>query len=112
MSRESSLALFPIQIWKKKRGVSYLPTDRNYDLYRYALQSNRRSSLFFPNFVNLDANLLQPARAAEDDPERYKYEVATMGCRTRVFENRFVKRPLSVGALLVYHRQSSGNGLP
>ena len=22
-----------------------------------------------------------------DDPERYKYEIATMGCRTRVFEN-------------------------
>ena len=25
-------AIFPIQIWKKKRGVSYLPEDRNYDL--------------------------------------------------------------------------------
>ena len=24
----------------------------------------------------------------EEDPERYKYECATMGCRTRVFENR------------------------
>ena len=29
-------AIFPIQIWKKKRGVSYLPEDRNYDLYKYA----------------------------------------------------------------------------
>ena len=28
-----STAIFPIQIWKKKRGVSYLPGDRNYDLY-------------------------------------------------------------------------------
>ena len=28
-----STAIFPIQIWKKKRGVSYLPDDRNYDLY-------------------------------------------------------------------------------
>ncbi|MDY6259964.1 MAG: anaerobic ribonucleoside-triphosphate reductase, partial [Bacteroidales bacterium] len=27
-----STAIFPIQIWKKKRGVSYLPGDRNYDL--------------------------------------------------------------------------------
>ncbi|MDE6299375.1 MAG: anaerobic ribonucleoside-triphosphate reductase, partial [Muribaculaceae bacterium] len=27
-------AIFPIQIWKKKRGVSYLPEDPNYDLYR------------------------------------------------------------------------------
>ncbi len=24
-----------------------------------------------------------------NDPKRYEYEVATMGCRTRVFENRF-----------------------
>ena len=29
-------AIFPIQIWKKKRGVSYLPEDRNYDLFRFA----------------------------------------------------------------------------
>ncbi len=29
-------AIFPIQIWKKKRGVSYLPEDPNYDLYRLA----------------------------------------------------------------------------
>ena len=29
-------AIFPIQIWKKKRGVSYLPEDRNYDLYKLA----------------------------------------------------------------------------
>ena len=29
-------AIFPIQIWKKKRGVSYLPEDRNYDLYQLA----------------------------------------------------------------------------
>ena len=28
-------AIFPIQIWKKKRGVSYLPTDRNYDPVSY-----------------------------------------------------------------------------
>ncbi len=31
-------AIFPIQIWKKKRGVSYLPEDRNYDLYQLACQ--------------------------------------------------------------------------
>ena len=44
---------------------------------------------FFPNFVNLDASYNQHELWREDDPERYKYEVATMGCRTRVFENRF-----------------------
>ena len=80
-------AIFPIQIWKKKRGVSYLPTDRNYDLYRLACQVTARR--FFPNFLNLDATFNRNEEWREDDPERYLHEVATMGCRTRVFENRF-----------------------
>ena len=54
-----STAIFPIQIWKKKRGVSYLPGDRNYDLYQLACKVTARRL------------------------------IATMGCRTRVFENRF-----------------------
>ena len=80
-------AIFPIQIWKKKRGVSYLPTDRNYDLYKYACQVTARR--FFPNFINLDAPYNYHEKWDINDPERYKYECATMGCRTRVFENRF-----------------------
>lgn len=80
-------AIFPIQIWKKKRGVSYLPTDRNYDLYQLACQVTARR--FFPNFLNLDATFNQHEDWRADDPQRYRYEVATMGCRTRVFENRF-----------------------
>lgn len=80
-------AIFPIQIWKKKRGVSYLPTDRNYDLYCLACKVTARR--FFPNFVNLDATYNQHEKWDINDPERYKYELATMGCRTRVFENRF-----------------------
>ena len=80
-------AIFPIQIWKKKRGVSYLPTDRNYDLYRLACQVTARR--FFPNFLNLDATFNQSEAWRADDPKRYEHEVATMGCRTRVFENRF-----------------------
>lgn len=80
-------AIFPIQIWKKKRGVSYLPTDRNYDLYQLACKVTARR--FFPNFLNLDATFNQSEEWRADDPERYLHEVATMGCRTRVFENRF-----------------------
>ena len=80
-------AIFPIQIWKKKRGVSYLPSDRNYDLYKYACQVTARR--FFPNFINLDAPYNHHEKWDINDPERYKYECATMGCRTRVFENRF-----------------------
>ena len=80
-------AIFPIQIWKKKRGISYLPGDRNYDLYQLACKVTARR--FFPNFVNLDATYNYHELWREDDPKRYRYEVATMGCRTRVFENRF-----------------------
>jgi len=68
-------AIFPIQIWKKKRGVSYLPGDRN---------------------VNLDATFNRHEKWDANDPRRYEYEVATMGCRTRVFENRYGEKT-SVG---------------
>jgi ribonucleoside-triphosphate reductase len=37
----------------------------------------------------LDASYNHHELWRADDPERYKHEVATMGCRTRVFENRF-----------------------
>ena len=80
-------AIFPIQIWKKKRGVSYLPEDPNYDLYQLACKVTARR--FFPNFVNLDATFNQHEKWDANDPKRYQYEVATMGCRTRVFEDRY-----------------------
>ena len=80
-------AIFPIQIWKKKRGVNYLPEDRNYDLYQLACKVPARR--FFPNFLNLDATFNQNEKWRADDPERYKWEIATMGCRTRVFEDRW-----------------------
>ena len=80
-------AIFPIQIWKKKRGVNYLPQDPNYDLYQLACKVTARR--FFPNFLNLDATYNQDSEWRADDPKRYLHEVATMGCRTRVFENRF-----------------------
>ena len=80
-------AIFPIQIWKKKRGVNYLLEDRNYDLYQLACKVTARR--FFPNFLNLDATFNQNSNWKADDPKRYLWEIATMGCRTRVFENRF-----------------------
>ena len=40
-------AIFPIQVWKKKRGVSYLPSDKNYDLYD-------RHKLLFPVSIPMD----------------------------------------------------------
>ena len=87
-------AIFPIQIWKKKTGISYKPGDRNYDLYKLACKVTARR--FFPNFLNLDATFNQHEKWRADDPDRYLYEVATMGCRTRVFENRYGEKT-SVG---------------
>ena len=82
-----STAIFPIQIWKKKKGVSYLPEDPNYDLYKFACKVCARR--FFPNFLNLDATYNQDEAWKADDPKRYEHEVATMGCRTRVYGNKF-----------------------
>lgn len=87
-------AIFPIQIWKVKEGVNYRPGDPNYDLYKLGCKVTARR--FFPNFVNLDATFNHHEKWKAEDPERYKYEVATMGCRTRVFENRFGEKT-SVG---------------
>lgn len=80
-------AIFPIQIWKKKRGVSFLPGDPNYDLYKLACKVTAHR--YFPNFINLDAPFNQHENWDPNDPNRYLYEAATMGCRTRVFENRY-----------------------
>ncbi|MCQ2184550.1 MAG: anaerobic ribonucleoside triphosphate reductase [Bacteroidales bacterium] len=82
-----STAIFPIQIWKKKRGVSYLPEDPNFDLYKFACKVSARR--FFPNFLNLDASYNKDDAWKADDPKRYEHEVATMGCRTRVYANKF-----------------------
>lgn len=78
--------IFPIQIWKLKKGVSAEKGDRNYDLLQLAYQVTARR--FFPNFINLDAPFNVHEKWDINDPERYKYECATMGCRTRVFDNR------------------------
>lgn len=67
-----------IQIWKKKRGVNYLPEDPNYDLFQLACKVTAKR--FFPNFINLDAPYNQHDKWNAEDPQRFKYETATMGC--------------------------------
>ena len=79
-------ALFPISILKLKKGVNTKPGDPNYDLFKLACKVTARR--FFPNFVNLDAPFNVNDLWDENDPMRWKYEVATMGCRTRVYANR------------------------
>lgn len=78
--------IFPIQIWKLKKGVSAEKGDPNYDLLQLAYKVTAKR--FFPNFINLDTMFNKHEKWNINDPERYKYECATMGCRTRVFENR------------------------
>ena len=71
-------AIFPIQIMKIKNGVNYKPGDPNYDLYELACKVTAKR--FFPNFLNLDATYNHHELWRADDPKRYEYEVATMGC--------------------------------
>lgn len=78
--------VFPIQIWKKKKGINYLPTDKNYDLYKLSCRVAEKR--FFPNYLNLDATFNIHPKWNEKDSKRYLYECATMGCRTRVFKDR------------------------
>lgn len=70
-------AIFPIQIWKLKAGVSYLPEDPNYDLYQLACRVTAKR--FFPNFLNLDSTFNHDDAWDVNDPKRYEHEVATMG---------------------------------
>jgi len=83
---DNETPIFPIQIFKKKRGINYLPEDKNYDLYKLSCRVSAKR--FFPNFLNLDATFNVHEKWRKEDPERFKYELATMGCRTRVFANR------------------------
>ena len=97
--------VFPIQIFKVKDGVSYTEEDfklamtdfeaalrgdmtfqaPNFDLLLKACHTTAKA--LFPNFMFLDTPYNKSDEWRADDPKRYKYELATMGCRTRVFEN-------------------------
>ena len=91
-------AIFPIQIWVCKRGVNVNPDDPNYDLFELATTVTAKR--FFPNYLNADAPFNKNDKFDPTDPERYKYLPATMGCRTRVFENRHgEKTPIGRGNL-------------
>lgn len=57
----------------------------NFDLLLLACETTSRR--LFPNFVFLDAEFNKHEKWDMNDPKKYKYEIATMGCRTRVFEN-------------------------
>lgn len=73
--------IFPIQIFKVKKGINFDPDEPNYDLYQLALETTAKR--LFPNFSFIDApfNL----KYYDGTPES---EISYMGCRTRVMANR------------------------
>lgn len=97
--------IFPIQIFKVKSGINYSERDYqhaldhfedalagkltyetpNFDLLIEACKTT--ATALFPNFLFLDAPFNQDSQWDANDPLRYFHEVATMGCRTRVYEN-------------------------
>ncbi len=100
------VAIFPIQIFKVKEGVNFSKDDmsraymepvwdnkflnstfeaENFDLFLLSIQTTAQA--LFPNYQFLDTPFNKSTQWREGDPLRYKHEVATMGCRTRVFEN-------------------------
>ena len=74
-------AIFPISIFKLKKGVSRYPGDPNYDLKKLALRVTAKR--LFPNFINLDA----PFNLKYYKKGRPETEVTAMGCRTRTISN-------------------------
>ena len=74
-------AIFPIQIFKVKEGVSYEGEDPNADLFDLACKVSAKR--LFPNFSFLDA----PFNLQYYKPGRPETEAVYMGCRTRVIGN-------------------------
>ena len=105
LGSRGEVPVFPIQIFKIKDDVSYSEEDYqkamvdfeaamngkvkfstpNFDLFLKACHTT--SKALFPNFMFLDAPYNVNEQWKADDPKRYRYELATMGCRTRVYEN-------------------------
>lgn len=105
LGSRGEIPVFPIQIFKVKDGVSYSEQDykramenfeeaidgnmqfnaRNFDLFLKACRTTAKA--LFPNFMFLDTPYNTNDKWQANDPKRYRYELATMGCRTRVYEN-------------------------
>lgn len=69
-------AIFPISIFKLKKGVNRYPGDPNYDLKQLALRVTAKR--LFPNFINLDA----PFNLKYYKEGRPETEVTAMGALT------------------------------
>jgi len=68
--------IFPNVIFRLQKGVNLKPTDPNYDLFKLAIRV--ASKRLNPTFSFMDASFNSP----------YGDQVAYMGCRSRVMDNR------------------------
>ena len=104
---DGSTAIFPISVFKVKDDVNFSEEDwelakknwndamagnlhfktPNFDLFLKACEVSSRR--LFPNFVFEDSTYNQNPLWDINDPDRYKYELAVMGCRTRVYDDLF-----------------------
>lgn len=75
--------IFPISILKVKEGINYNPEDPNYDIFKRSMEVSAKR--LFPNFCFIDA----PYNLKYYKKGDYRTEIATMGCRTRVFSSVF-----------------------
>ncbi len=105
LGAKGDVPVFPIQIFKVKDGVSYDEQEfqealddiegviagthklrtPNLDLLIKACKTTAKA--LFPNFMFLDTPYNVNDKWRADDPLRYRYELATMGCRTRVYDD-------------------------
>lgn len=104
---DGSTAIFPISVFRVKTGINYSDEDwataqsnwqdavsgkvkfktLNFDLFLRACEVSAKR--LFPNFLFLDSTFNQNPLWQEEKTDRYKYELSCMGCRTRVYDNRF-----------------------
>ena len=72
--------IFPISIFKIRKGTNYDPEDPNYDLFKLSCKVSAKR--LFPNFSFMDSSFNKPFYKGD-----YNTEVGYMGCRTRVMAN-------------------------
>ncbi|MDR0609441.1 MAG: anaerobic ribonucleoside triphosphate reductase [Planctomycetaceae bacterium] len=73
--------IFPIHVFRVKKGVNCYQGEPNYDLFQLACRVSAKR--LFPNFAFLDA----PFNLKYYVEGNYETEIAYMGCRTRVIGN-------------------------
>lgn len=88
-------SIFPISVFKYKKGINDKPGTPNYDLRLLAEKSMSRR--IYPNFVNCDFSQNKETEGDHDT------EIATMGCRTMLGFDRHG---------LGYHKTGRGNVCP